>query len=210
MNISGLARIIKVNIILFAYGGLISVFSFLFILFVEYSQDSVVLNNSISILGILRGIIYCLSIAILEEILFRYLFLNSWIKNKNKPFNKRVLYLGLISSLVFGFLHLNLDEFPLFQINLTFSGISMFYATYKFRNVSIAIGMHFFWNLIQGVIFPFQGSGSGLESFFIMENEVMVYPEGSSYIVVSVILEIIIITLLSWVHPSFRDCAEIT
>ena len=80
----------------------------------------------------------------------------------------------------------------------------MFYAAFRFRMISIAIGMHFSWNFIQGVIFPFQGSGSDLESFFIMKNEAMVYPEVSSYIIVSVILEIIIITLLSWVNSSYR------
>ena len=86
----------------------------------------------------------------------------------------------------------------------------MFYATYKFRNISIAIGMHFSWNFIQGIIFPFQGSGTGLESVFIMENQAMIYPEGSSYMVVSVILEIIIITLLSWVHSFHRTKNDTT
>jgi len=90
-----------------------------------------------------------------------------------------------------------LDAFPLFQINITLSGISMFYAAFRFRMISIAIGMHFSWNFIQGVIFPFQGSGSGLESVFIMENKAMMYPEGSSYIVIAVLLEILLITLLS-------------
>jgi hypothetical protein len=190
-------KILKQNFLLFTYGCLISFFSFLLIFLIEYSQESFIVNSSISLTSLLKSIFYCLCIAIVEEYIFRYLFLKSWLKNKYKPFNKNVLYLGLISSLIFGFLHLKLDEFPLFQINITLSGLSMFYATYKFRNISIAIGMHFSWNFIQGVIFPFQGSGSNLENIFIMENNAKIYyPEGSSYFIFAFILEIILIILL--------------
>lgn len=188
---------LKLHTLLFGYGCLISFFSFLLILILEYSQESYIVNSSISLLSILKSTVYCLSIAVIEEFLFRYLFLKRWLKNKHKPFNKNILYLGLTSSMVFGFLHLNLDEFPLFQLNIMFSGISMFYATYIFRNISIAIGMHFSWNFVQGVIFPFQGSGSNLESIFIMENNMMIFPEASCYMVITVLLEILLIWLLS-------------
>ena len=197
-------KISKQGLLLFAYGSVISIISFLFIFALEYSTNNFSFNTSLSWIKILQATFYCLFVAIIEEYIFRYLFLKRWLTNKSKPFNKNVLLLGLISSLIFGFLHLKLDQFPFFQINITLSGISMFYAAFRFRMISIAIGMHFSWNFIQGVIFPFQGSGSDLESFFIMKNEAMVYPEVSSYIIVSVILEIIIITLLSWVNSSYR------
>ena len=185
------------GLLVFGYGSLISIISFLFICVLEYSTNNFSFNISLSWIKILQATFYCLFVAIIEEYIFRYLFLKRWLTSKNKPFNKNVLYLGLISSLIFGFLHLKLDAFPLFQINITLSGISMFYAAFRFRMISIAIGMHFSWNFIQGVIFPFQGSGSGLESVFIMENKAMMYPEGSSYIVIAVLLEILLITLLS-------------
>jgi len=190
-------KVSKQDFVFFAFGCLISLFSFLLIFIIEFSSENFFVNSSLSLTSFLKSTVYCLFVAIIEEFLLRYLFLKKWLKNKHQPFSKKVIYLGLISSLVFGFLHLNLEEFPLFQINSTLAGGGLFYATYKFRNISIAIGMHFFWNFIQGVIFPFQGSGSGLASVFVMENEAMVYPEGSSYIVFAVLLEILLITLLS-------------
>ncbi len=40
--------------------------------------------------------------------------------------------------------------------------------------------MHFSWNFIQGVIFPFQGSGTGLNSVFLIKgNDVDIWPEAS-------------------------------
>lgn len=187
----------KQSILFFALGCLVSGFSFLLIFIIEFTQEGFIINKEISLKGIFNSTVYCFFVALLEELVFRYLFLRKWIRNKYKPFSVSILYLGLISSLIFGFLHLKLDEFPLYQINITLSGISLFYATYKFRNISIAIGMHFSWNFIQGVIFSFSGSGTDLENLFIMENKIMTSPEESHYMVFAVMLEILLVWLLS-------------
>lgn len=188
---------VKQNSLLFILGCLISFFSFILILLIEYPLENFIVNELITLTTFFKGMFYCLFVALVEEFIFRYLFLKDWLRNKHKPFNKNVIYLGLLSSLIFGFLHLNLDAFPLLQINLTLSGISMFYATYKFRRINIAIGMHFFWNFIQGGIFPFEGSGSELESVFIVRNGAMMYPEASNFMVFAFLLEILLIKFLS-------------
>ena len=144
-------------------------------------------------MDILKLTVYYLFIALIEEFIFRYLFLKKWIRDKKEKFTNRVVYLGLISSIIFGFLHLNLNEFPLMQINLIFSGISLFFATYLFRNVSIAVGMHFSWNFIQGVIFPFEGSGSEFDSILVLQSGGDINPEASQFMFVTFFVEIILI-----------------
>ncbi len=84
---------------LFLWGCLLSGISFLLILLIEYPSDIYILNDQISFFPVLKSTIYCMSIAIIEEVLWRYLFLKKWIVDKTKPFSKRVVYLGLISLL---------------------------------------------------------------------------------------------------------------
>ncbi len=181
------------NITIFLGGCFISTLSFFILFLIEYSEETFVLNSSVSLIDSLRLTAYCLFIALVEEFVFRYLFLKKWIKHKQKKFTGRVVSLGLISSIIFGFLHLNLNEFPLMQINLVFSGISLFFATYLFRNVSIAIGMHFSWNFIQGVIFPFEGSGSEFDNILVLQSGVNINPEASQFMFVTFFVEIILI-----------------
>ncbi len=185
------------HLALFLWGCLISAVSFLFIFFLEFSSHTFVLNDTISFFPVLNSTLYCVFIAILEEFLFRYLFLKKWIVDKTKPFSKRVVYLGLISSLTWSFLHLNLDFFPIMQINTVLSGLSLFFATYLFRSISMAIGMHFSWNFIQGVIFPFEGSGAITQSFFLIKsNNTEMWPEASHYMILAFLIEITFIWLV--------------
>ncbi len=185
------------NLSLFLWGCLISAISFLSIFLIEYAHLSFSLSSNVHLVDISKGLLYCLSVAIIEEFIFRYLFLKKWIKDKTKPFSNNVLYLGVVSSLIFGFLHLNMNEFPLMQINLVLSGISLFYAAYVFRNIAIVVGMHFSWNFIQGVIFPFEGSGSNLNSILVMESKINLLPEASPFMIVTTIVEIILVWWLS-------------
>ncbi len=182
---------------LFLWGCLISAVSFLFVFLIDFSSHTYILNDKITFFPVLKSTIYCISIAIIEEVLWRYLFLKKWIVDKTKPFSKRVVYLGLISSIIWGFLHLNLDFFPIMQINTVLSGLSLFFATYLFRSISMAIGMHFSWNFIQGVIFPFEGSGSISQSFFLMKgNPGEFWPEASHYMILAFLIEITFIWLV--------------
>ncbi len=192
-----ISKIIVANFTLFTLGCIVALFSFLLVFFIEYSEETFHLNNSISLLKLFKSTVYCLCVAIIEEFVFRYLFLRKWLKDRYKPFHINLIYLCVISSVIFGFLHMAMDLFPIFQINLTLAGVSLFYATYKLRNISIAIGMHFFGNFIQGVVFPFQGSGSNLENIFVLESNAVFFPEASYYLCVSLLLEIVLITVIA-------------
>ncbi|WP_372774620.1 CPBP family intramembrane glutamic endopeptidase [Mangrovibacterium sp.] len=192
-------KIRKGDFVLFLWGCLISVFSFLLVFLMEYSHEVYIVNINVTLFSLLQAFAYCLSVAIIEEFLFRYLFLKKWIVNKTRRFDKRVVYLGLGSSLLFGFLHLNLDEFPFMQINIALSGVSLFFATYVFRSLGVAFGMHFSWNFIQGVIFPFEGSGSNLDSLFVFrDTSLNLLPEASRLHFLTFFVEIILILGLWW------------
>jgi membrane protease YdiL (CAAX protease family) len=185
------------NLKLFFGGCVISIFSFLTIFLIEYSEMVYTFNTTAALFNILKSTAYCVFVAIIEEFIFRYLFLKKWIKDKERKFTVSVVYLGLFSSTIFGFLHFNMELFPLMQINLVLSGISMFIATYMFRSISIAIGMHFSWNFIQGVVFPFEGSGSHLSTILSTERIQKVFPEASPFMIFSFIVEILLIWALS-------------
>ena len=174
-------------------GCLISSFSFSSLFLFVYFEEVYVFNSSINLIDIIRATFYCLVVALIEEFIFRYLFLKRWITNKEKQFTPKVAYLGLISSMLFGFLHFNFNDFPLMQINLVFSGISLFFASFLYRNISIAVGMHFSWNFIQGVIFPFEGSGSKLKSILVSQNAIHITPEASKFMFITFLVEIILI-----------------
>ncbi len=188
---------ISYRLSLFFWGCLISTLSFFSLFLIEYCQETYVLNNDIAFFPMLKSLSYCMFVAIIEEYFFRYLFLRKWILDKTRSFDKRIVLLGLISSVIFGFLHFNLDKFPIMQINLVFSGISLFFATYMFRSISIAVGMHFSWNFIQGVIFSFEGSGSGLNSIFLLkDSNVNMPPEASNFMILTFFVEIVLVYII--------------
>ncbi len=185
------------HFILFICGIIISIISFGTLFLIEYSQLNYQINENLSLRSISKSISYCFLVACFEEFLFRYLFLKRWLQDSKKSYSINVIYLGIISSLIFGFLHLELSLFPKLQIYLALSAISLFYGVYKLRSIWIAIGMHFSWNLIEGVIFPFQGSGSNIESLFILKTKLNIWPENSNYMILSVFFELLILICLS-------------
>ncbi|MBD0405449.1 CPBP family intramembrane glutamic endopeptidase [Flammeovirga sp. EKP202] len=188
-------NITKGDLLLFGLGVVISVFSFMLLFIAEYRDNEYLINSDLKYTSFFNSLFYCLFVAIVEEYLFRYLFLRKWIKDRDKSLNFRLLLLGFISSVVFGFLHLDLSLFPRLQLLISLAGISLFYAAYQFRSVYIAIGMHFSWNFIQGVIFPFEGSGSNIESVFVLGSTIEIMPEANLFVIFSILLEIILVTI---------------
>lgn len=180
----------------FIGGCLISFLSFSALFLIRYSNESYFFNAEAHFIDVSSGAVGCFAVALIEELLFRYLFLKSWIKDKTKTFSISVVYLGVVSSIIFGFLHLNLEHFPLMQINIVFSGLTLFLATYLFRDIWLAVGMHFSWNLVQGVVFPFEGSGNSLKSILVFDKPVSVYPEADPLMIVTTLVELLLILLL--------------
>ncbi|WP_044208709.1 CPBP family intramembrane glutamic endopeptidase [Flammeovirga sp. OC4] len=197
-------KIKKEDLLLFGLGVVISVFSFMLLFITEYRDNEYLINSDLKYTSFFNSLFYCLFVAIVEEYLFRYLFLRKWIKDQNKSLNFRLLLLGFISSVVFGFLHLDLSLFPRLQLLISLAGISLFYAAYQFRSVYIAIGMHFSWNFIQGVIFPFEGSGSNIESVFVLDSTIELMPEANLFVIFSILLEIILVTIFYHLSRKFN------
>ena len=185
------------KIILFFIGILISIISFMIIFCIEYTSFHYYWNDDFNFNSLIRAISYCLAVAIIEELLFRYLFLRKWIKDNKKVFTKKVIYLGVLSSLIFGFLHLDFSVFPKLQIYITLAGLSLFYATYQFRTTLISIGMHFSWNFIQGAVFPFEGSGSNIVSLLTINNDLNIKPEVNDFVLLSIAIQFLLIYFTS-------------
>jgi len=99
------------------------------------------------------------AVAIMEEMVCRGYILNNLMQVTNK-------YAALIfSSLVFAFLHLlnpHASFIPILNIFLAgiFLGISYLYT----RNLWFPIGLHLFWNFMQGPILGFNVSGTNSEN----------------------------------------------
>lgn len=84
----------------------------------------------------------CITAAVLEELLFRGYILPTLSKITNS------VPLGIIiSSIIFGFIHLSYGTVYQIIIPLYFGIIfSIFYA--KYRNMKVLIFVHFIWNLV--------------------------------------------------------------
>ena len=178
---------------LFGLGTVISLVSFSTLLLLDFSHYDYTWNTEVSALGLLWSVAYTLGIATIEELIFRYLFLRNYLKTGRSIDRVNLVSMALVSSALFGFLHFNPDYFPIHQISLTLSGLTMFLVTYRSKSILPAIGMHFSWNLVQGILFNFSGSGSQLESLLILENEVVLLPEASPYMVLIAMIEFTLI-----------------
>ena len=154
VRIIGLSKNIPWNI-KGVYKGLLIGLSFIIFAIV---QLVLMYNNTINktvyikLIGIVISLIYCISIALWEELLCRGIILTSILK-KWKDKNKGVFKAVLISSLIFGCAHI----ITALNGNLTSSLIQVFYATVmgillgiiyiKTRSLYSVIVIHFILNI---------------------------------------------------------------
>ncbi|WP_439489196.1 CPBP family intramembrane glutamic endopeptidase, partial [Algoriphagus sp.] len=109
----------------------------------------------------IRSIIGDLSGAVLEEFFFRMLLFCSLIEFVR---NKTVLI--LITSLLFAASHF--PDSALLFLSYFIGGIMYGYSYVKFQNIVVPIGIHFFWNFIQGTVFGYPVSGNSSEGYFFL------------------------------------------
>lgn len=145
-----------------------------------------------------RSIIGDLSGAVLEEFFFRLLFFCSLIE-----FVKNKALLILITSVLFGASHF--PDSKLLFLSYFIGGIMYGYSYVKFQNILVPIGIHFFWNFIQGTIFGYPVSGNPSEGYFfltitpdIVFNGGVQGPEGSLVGIVSRAMVILMIYVLPY------------
>jgi uncharacterized protein len=117
-----------------------------------------------------------LIVAISEEIMIRGYILNCFQNNMNN------FLAVLISSLIFGAIHLFNDDFTLIGFfNLFLSGCLMGIILIKSETVSTTIGLHWAWNFIQGPIAGFNVSGHKETGVFQVERMAPNYITGGDF-----------------------------
>lgn len=142
-----------------------------------------------------------------EEIFFRaflfYIFYEALQTIKKDPFKRAFIILFAIAPL-FGLAHIeNEGATTISTINLGLDAIIMCLPFLITGRLGMSIGMHFSWNLLQGVIFGFAISGNIAKASIIsveMPNNLLTGgifgPEGS---IIFVLLDIIaLILILYW------------
>lgn len=142
------------------------------------------------------SIIRNLSGAVLEEFFFRMLLFCSLIEFIR---NKTVVI--LITSLLFSASHF--PDSALLFLSYFIGGIVYGYSYVKFRSIVVPIGIHFFWNFIQGTVFGYPVSGNPSEGYFfpVIVPDTLLNggdqgPEGSIAGIVSRAVVILVIYIL--------------
>lgn len=176
-------------------------FIFIFILFSLFTLINVyygyiVINNVINFNKIFLLIPVYLSVAIIEEFVFRIFIFSSLIHFVYKENN-----LIIISSFLFAIYH-----FP--NSGLHFSsyflgGIMYGYSFVKFQSILVPIGLHFSWNYVQGAIFGYAVSGNeseGMLSLHLIPNDLLnggIHgPEGS---IIGVFMRLLVILFIYFI-----------
>jgi membrane protease YdiL (CAAX protease family) len=123
---------------------------------------------------LLSGIISNLSIAVLEEFIFRiFLFISliQFIPNKK--------LLIITTSMMFSLYHFPSDG--ILFLSYLLGGIMYGYAFIKFHSILVPIGLHFSWNFVQGSLFGFPVSGQASEGILVLEIIPNVIYNGGSF-----------------------------
>ena len=156
------------------------------------------INSKIEISYLVYGLLASLSVAFMEELIFRgYLFQNALLSlNENQAI--------LISSIVFGLMHIfnpNVNFLAIVVISII--GILLAICYLKTQGLHFPIGLHFAWNFFEGYIYGFPISGNRVEGVLVTIIEGPAWltggqfgPEGSLIgLVVSLIVTLIAFSL---------------
>ena len=132
---------------------------FISLTYINIIFDKVAVTRSGNFYALLTGFVTHLSTAVLEEFFFRLLLFCSLVE-----FVKSKTLILVIVSVLFSVFH-----FP--ETTLTFSsyflgGLMYGYAYLKFKNILVAVAIHFSWNFIQGTVFGYPVTGTRSDGVF--------------------------------------------
>ena len=140
--------------------GLVAISILFAILF--FLESTKIVSIEFHFSSFIRIFIQLLIFVLLEEIIFRSLFINGL-----KQFTDNKLYILLYSALLFAIVHLaNPGVSPLSVVSASLGGAMYAYAFLIMNRLWLPIGIHFSWNFIQGYLYGLPVSGLGMDSLF--------------------------------------------
>lgn len=136
----------------------------LIILILSLTTKILITFNGFNISILLYAVVFFI-VAVSEEALSRGFIFSNLYNQSNK-------YLAIvISSFIFSLMHAFNSSFNLIgMVNIGFVGIFFCQLYLKKMNLSIPIGFHFSWNLLQGPVFGLAVSGLSIRGIFKIES----------------------------------------
>jgi len=154
----------KKNVLDFILGIFVGVFmiSTVFVTEINLGLIRIEINSKINIGYLVYGLLASLSVAFMEELVFRgYLFQNALLSLSE---NQAIL----ISSIVFGLMHVfNPNVNFLAMIVISVIGVLLAICYLKTQGLHFPIGLHFTWNFFEGYIYGFPISGNKVEGILV-------------------------------------------
>ncbi|MCD6163826.1 MAG: CPBP family intramembrane metalloprotease, partial [Candidatus Odinarchaeota archaeon] len=154
----------KKNVLDFILGIFVGVFmiSTVFVTEINLGLIRIEINSKINIGYLVYGLLASLSVAFMEELVFRgYLFQNALLSLSE---NQAIL----ISSIVFGLMHVfnpNVNFLAMIVISIIGALLAICYL--KTQGLHFPIGLHFTWNFFEGYIYGFPISGNKVEGILV-------------------------------------------
>lgn len=149
------------NFVLGIFIGLLLITT-VFLLEISLGLIRIEMNSKIEISYLVYGLLISLSVAFMEELIFRgYLFQNALLSlNENQAI--------LISSIVFGLMHVfnpNVNFLAIVAISIIGTLLALCYL--KTQELYFPIGLHFAWNFFEGYIYGLPISGEKVEGVLV-------------------------------------------
>ena len=191
-------RSLKDSSIGFAIGAVIMILGFTCLIGLN---EITWVGTQFDIRKIVQLIVFCIFVAIAEELAFRGYILN----NLMKSMDKRVAL--LVSSVAFSLLHLlNPDHSWFSFINITLAGILLGISYIYTQSLWLPIALHFSWNFFQGPVFGYNISGNVINYSIITQsrsadNLINGGPFGFEGSILSVVFQVVAIVII---YRTFR------
>ncbi len=136
----------------------------LIILILSLTTKIIIIFHGLNFSILLYTAIFFL-VAVSEEAIFRGFIFSNLYNQSNKYFSL------IISSLIFSLMHAFNSSFNwIGMLNILLVGIFFCQLYLKRMNLSIPIGFHFSWNLLQGPVFGFSVSGLRTQGILKIES----------------------------------------